>query len=75
MMARRSAPPKGDGPKLVLPGLEHSLNWIIDRYSVILRFVLQHQPATLVVTLGTLALTIFLFLIIPKGFFPVQDTV
>src|SRR4030081_1328024 len=53
---------------------EHSLNWLIDRYSVILRFVLQPQPATLVVTLGTLALTIFLFLIIPKGFFPVQDT-
>ncbi len=53
---------------------ENSLNWIIDRYSVILRFVLQHQPATLVVTVGTLALTIFLFLIIPKGFFPVQDT-
>jgi len=53
---------------------ENSLNWIIDRYSVILRFVLQHQPATLVVTFGTLALTIFLFLIIPKGFFPVQDT-
>jgi multidrug efflux pump len=53
---------------------EDSLNWIIDRYAVILRFVLQHQPATLVVTVGTLALTIFLFLIIPKGFFPVQDT-
>jgi multidrug efflux pump len=53
---------------------EHSLNWIIDRYSVILRFVLQHQPATLVVTFGTLALTIFLFLVIPKGFFPAQDT-
>ena len=53
---------------------ENSLNWIIDRYSVILRFVLRHQPATLVVTVGTLALTIFLFLIIPKGFFPVQDT-
>jgi multidrug efflux pump len=53
---------------------EKSLNWIIDRYSVVLRFVLQHQPATLVVTVGTLALTIFLFLIIPKGFFPVQDT-
>ena len=53
---------------------ENSLNWIIDRYSVILRFVLKHQPATLVVTVGTLALTIFLFLVIPKGFFPVQDT-
>ena len=41
---------------------------------MILRFVLKHQPATLVVTVGTLALTIFLFLIVPKGFFPVQDT-
>jgi multidrug efflux pump len=53
---------------------EKSLNWIIARYAAILRFVLQHQPATLVVTVGTLALTIFLFLIVPKGFFPVQDT-
>jgi multidrug efflux pump len=53
---------------------ENSLNWIIDRYAVILRFVLKHQPATLALTVGTLALTIFLFLIIPKGFFPVQDT-
>jgi multidrug efflux pump len=53
---------------------ENSLNWVIDRYSVILRFVLKHQPATLIVTVGTLALTGFLFWIVPKGFFPVQDT-
>jgi multidrug efflux pump len=53
---------------------ENSLNWIIDQYAVILRFVLKHQPATLLVTFGTLALTGFLFFIIPKGFFPVQDT-
>jgi multidrug efflux pump len=53
---------------------ENALNWIIDRYSVILRFVLKHQPATLVVTVGTLVLTGFLFWIVPKGFFPVQDT-
>jgi multidrug efflux pump len=53
---------------------EDSLNWIIDRYAVVLRFVLKHQPATLVVTVGTLALTGFLFFIVPKGFFPVQDT-
>src|ERR1019366_7682780 len=53
---------------------EDSQNWVIDRYAVILRFVLRHQPATLVLTFGTLALTIFLYLIIPKGFFPVQDT-
>ena len=53
---------------------ENSLNWIIEQYATILRFVLKHQPATLIVTVGTLALTIFLFLVVPKGFFPVQDT-
>jgi multidrug efflux pump len=53
---------------------ENSLNWVIDRYAVILRFVLKHQPATLIVTVGTLVLTGFLFWIVPKGFFPVQDT-
>ncbi len=53
---------------------ERSLNWVIDVYAAILRQVLRHQPATLVLTVGTLALTIFLFLVIPKGFFPVQDT-
>src|SRR5215469_10932010 len=36
--------------------------------------VLRHQPATLLVAAGTLALTIYLYVIVPKGFFPVQDT-
>ena len=36
--------------------------------------MLRHQPATLVVAVATLALTVALFIIIPKGFFPVQDT-
>ncbi|MFT3775512.1 MAG: multidrug efflux RND transporter permease subunit [Minicystis sp.] len=39
-----------------------------------LRVVLNHQPATLLVTLGTVALTGVLGLVIPKGFFPQQDT-
>ena len=34
----------------------------------------KHQTATLIVTVGTLVFTIFLFIIVPKGFFPVQDT-
>ena len=38
------------------------------------RWVLRHQTLTLLVTLGTFLLTVFLFLIVPKGFFPVQDT-
>ncbi len=36
--------------------------------------VLRHQPLTLVVAIATLALTAFLYVVIPKGFFPVQDT-
>jgi len=55
-------------------GSERAFNWLRDSYATTLRFVLQHQPTTLVVTVGTLALTIFLFIIVPKGFFPVQDT-
>ena len=37
-------------------------------------WVLRHQPATLVVTVATLVLTIALYVVVPKGFFPVQDT-
>jgi len=47
---------------------------IIDFYGTTLRFVLRHQTVTLFVAIGTLALTIYLYIIIPKGFFPVQDT-
>ena len=47
---------------------------IIDGYSRILRFVLQHQTATLLVAFGTVVLTLFLYVVVPKGFFPIQDT-
>jgi multidrug efflux pump len=53
---------------------EAFFNYVIDRYSATLRFVLQHQTTTLLVTVGTLVLTIFLYIVVPKGFFPVQDT-
>jgi multidrug efflux pump len=43
-------------------------------YGRTLKVVLQYQTITLFVALGTLVLTIFLYIIIPKGFFPVQDT-
>jgi len=43
-------------------------------YGRTLKFVLQYQTITLLVALGTLVLTVFLYIIIPKGFFPVQDT-
>ena len=47
---------------------------LIDGYAALLRRVLDHQAATLLVAVGTLALTAWLYLVIPKGFFPVQDT-
>ncbi|MGC1402752.1 MAG: multidrug efflux RND transporter permease subunit [Thermodesulfobacteriota bacterium] len=47
---------------------------IIVAYGRTLRWVLGHQKATLLVATGTLVLTVVLFFIVPKGFFPVQDT-
>jgi multidrug efflux pump len=47
---------------------------VIEFYGRTLRFVLQHQTTTLLVTAGTLVLTLFLYVVVPKGFFPVQDT-
>jgi multidrug efflux pump len=53
---------------------ENAFNKIIEYYGTTLQFVLRHQTTTLLVAAGTLALTIFLFVVIPKGFFPIQDT-
>jgi multidrug efflux pump len=47
---------------------------MIGFYGRTLKVVLRFQGLTLLVALGTLVLTIFLYIVIPKGFFPVQDT-
>jgi multidrug efflux pump len=47
---------------------------LVARYGSLLDWVLDHQPLTLLVAGATLVLTVFLYLVIPKGFFPVQDT-
>ena len=47
---------------------------VIERYGSTLQWVLKHQTATLIVTVATLVFTILLFIVVPKGFFPVQDT-
>ena len=53
---------------------EHMFNSMIAFYGRTLRVVLRYQTITLLVALGTLVLTVFLYIVIPKGFFPVQDT-
>jgi multidrug efflux pump len=47
---------------------------VIDRYGVMLDWVFERQGATLIVAIATLLLTVLLYIVIPKGFFPVQDT-
>jgi multidrug efflux pump len=53
---------------------ERMFNGIISFYGETLKVVLRVQPLVLLVALGTLALTIFLYIEIPKGLFPIQDT-
>jgi multidrug efflux pump len=53
---------------------ENYYNRVIAFYGRTVKWVLKHQTATLMVTFGTLALTLILYVVVPKGFFPVQDT-
>ena len=53
---------------------ERMFNNVIGFYGRTLKRVLEFQTLTLLVALATLMLTIFLYIVIPKGFFPVQDT-
>ncbi len=53
---------------------ERGFDWLLERYAAGLQLVLRHRLLTLLSFFATLALTVFLFVIIPKGFFPQQDT-
>jgi multidrug efflux pump len=50
------------------------IDGLIARYDVGLQWVLRHQPLTLLIAIATLGLTVLLYVMVPKGFFPVQDT-
>ena len=52
---------------------EAVFNWIVDVYGRTLQRVLRHPGLTLLVLAGTVALNVFLFIRVPKGFFPQQD--
>ena len=54
--------------------VEGALAAMIRRYSVSLRFVLRHQVFTLITLVGTIALTVYLYIHTPKGFFPPDDS-
>ncbi|AVT06629.1 efflux RND transporter permease subunit [Paracidovorax avenae] len=62
-------PPRGLGG-----AIQRGFDRVIARYDVWLQWVLRRQGATLAVALLTLALTVVLYIFIPKGLFPTQDT-
>ena len=70
-LLRRHKEPK---PGSIALTAEQYFNRVIAEYDRLLQWVLDRQPLTLIVAVATLALTIFLYIIIPKGFFPTQDT-
>ncbi len=53
---------------------DKGLTWLTGEYERLLRAVLRRQPLMLGVTVATFFLTVYLFIIVPKGFFPQQDT-
>ncbi len=74
MSARLLKPEKHGSHGRFYEKSEEWFNRTIDFYGRTLKVVLRHRTTTLLVTLATLILTIFLYVIVPKGFFPVQDT-
>ncbi len=53
---------------------EAGFNWILESYASALRGVLRHPAITMLVLAATIGVTVYLYVIIPKGFFPEQDT-
>jgi multidrug efflux pump subunit AcrB len=76
MLCSRFLRAEADSPK---PGkfsraCEHSYQRLLGWYQAGLQWVLRHQRFTLVVTLLTMVATVWLYTVVPKGFFPQQDT-
>ncbi|HTR64248.1 MAG TPA: multidrug efflux RND transporter permease subunit [Terriglobales bacterium] len=74
MMCAKLLKPRSEKRSRFYEVSENFYNRVIEFYGRTLKWVLGHQTATLLVTAGTLVLTLFLYVVVPKGFFPVQDT-
>jgi multidrug efflux pump len=78
MMCGRLLRQTGDSEGHTGSALARRFHQLIERtvegYRQSLEWVLRHQRETLLVTLATLAATTFLYIVIPKGFLPLQDT-
>jgi multidrug efflux pump len=59
---------------LLYRAFEKGFDWLLAGYRHSLKWVLLHPALMLLVTIGTATLSVYLYLIVPKGFFPQQDT-
>jgi hydrophobe/amphiphile efflux-1 (HAE1) family protein len=74
MMCSRLLKPESKEHGRVYRLLERGFDALLNLYEAGLKVVLRHRFSTLMVMLGTVALTGYLYMVIPKGFFPQQDT-
>ena len=74
MMCAYLLRPAGESQGRFYRASERVFTKLVNFYDRGLRWVLDHQPLMLIITVGTLALTLLLAWLIPKGFFPQQDT-
>ncbi len=74
MCARILKPHSQQKQSQLMNRAEELFDRLIERYGQALNWVLDRQPQTLLVAVGTFVLTVLLYIVIPKGFFPEQDT-
>ena len=74
MMASKILSAHSESDNRVLKLFEEGFERMTRAYDHYLKIVLKHQKETMWVAVGTLFLTFILYIIVPKGFFPVQDT-
>jgi len=73
MCSRFLRPENPHGHNRLYVASEKVFSWVLGKYEVTLGWVLEHSALTLVVLLLTVAVNIYLLIIVPKGFFPLQD--
>ena len=74
MMSARMLEPLGEAHNRIGAWIQARMDRVIARYDGGLQWVLAHQPFTLLVAVLTLAVTVLLYVVIPKDLFPVQST-
>ena len=74
MCSRILRPPSEEKHGRIFQASDQFLKWIMGKYERSLAWVLHHQGLTLGVAIATMVATVALYIVIPKGFFPQQDT-